>query len=67
MYECLLNQTDGITNINKEKPNLVIIESTVYPGVTEEIAVPIIEQNSNLKLNIEIFFHSIFDGNSLFH
>ena len=31
--------------------DLVIIESTVYPGVTEEIAVPIIEQNSNLKLN----------------
>ena len=30
---------------------LIILESTVYPGVTEEIAVPIIEKHSKLKLN----------------
>jgi UDP-N-acetyl-D-mannosaminuronate dehydrogenase len=36
-----------------KKNDLIIIESTVYPGVTEEIAVPIIEQNSSLKLNID--------------
>ena len=28
---------------------MIIFESTVYPGVTEEICVPIIEQNSALK------------------
>ncbi len=31
--------------------DIIIIESTVYPGVTEEIAVPIIEKHSKLKLN----------------
>ena len=34
-------------NINKN--TLIIFESTVYPGVTEDICVPIIEQNSALK------------------
>ena len=29
--------------------NLVIYESTVYPGLTEEICIPILERNSNLK------------------
>jgi len=32
-----------------KKGGLVIIESTVYPGVTEEICVPILEQVSKLK------------------
>ena len=31
------------------KKSLIIYESTVYPGVTEEICVPIIEKSSNLK------------------
>jgi len=30
---------------------LVIYESTVYPGVTEEICVPILERESNLQFN----------------
>ncbi len=34
-----------------ERGNLVIIESTVYPGVTENICIPILEQGSGLKLN----------------
>ena len=34
-------------NINKN--TLIIFESTVYPGVTEDICIPIIEQNSSLK------------------
>ena len=36
-----------------KKNDIVIIESTVYPGVTEEIAVPIIEESSGLKLNVD--------------
>ncbi len=36
-----------------KKHDIVIIESTVYPGVTEEIAVPIIEETSGLKLNLD--------------
>lgn len=34
-----------------KKNDIVIIESTVFPGVTEDIVTPILEKNSNLKLN----------------
>ena len=34
---------------NLKKKTIVIFESTVYPGVTEEICVPILEKYSNLK------------------
>ncbi|MAI28792.1 MAG: Vi polysaccharide biosynthesis protein VipA/TviB [Rickettsiales bacterium] len=34
-----------------KKDDIVVIESTVYPGVTEEIAAPILENLSGLKLN----------------
>ena len=34
-----------------KKNDLIIYESTVYPGVTEEICVPILEKASNLKFN----------------
>ena len=33
--------------------NIVIYESTVYPGATEEICVPILEKMSSLKYNID--------------
>lgn len=38
-----------------KKGDYVIYESTVYPGLTEEICVPIIEENCNFKLNIDFF------------
>lgn len=38
------------------RPNaLVIYESTVYPGVTEEICVPVLEQASGLRFNHDFF------------
>ncbi|QKF62476.1 polysaccharide biosynthesis protein, nucleotide sugar dehydrogenase, TviB family [Campylobacter mucosalis] len=37
-----------------KKGDIVVYESTVYPGVTEEICVPILEQ-SGLKFNIDFF------------
>lgn len=37
------------------KNAIVIFESTVYPGCTEEICVPIIEQVSNLRFNTDFF------------
>jgi len=37
------------------KNDIVIFESTVYPGVTEDICVPIIEKQCNLKLNKGFF------------
>jgi len=35
--------------------DIVIYESTVYPGATEEICVPALEKTSNLKYNIDFF------------
>jgi UDP-N-acetyl-D-galactosamine dehydrogenase len=40
---------------NLKKNDLVIFESTVYPGTTEEICVPILSSISNLKINVD--FH----------
>ena len=38
-----------------QKNNIVIFESTVYPGCTEEVCVPILESSSNLKYNKDFF------------
>lgn len=38
-----------------KKNSIVIYESTVYPGCTEEICVPIIEKVSGLKFNVDFF------------
>jgi UDP-N-acetyl-D-galactosamine dehydrogenase len=35
--------------------SLVIYESTVYPGCTEEVCVPILEECSGLKFNVDFF------------
>ena len=35
--------------------NVVVYESTVYPGVTEEVCAPILAQASGLKLNEDFF------------
>jgi len=37
------------------KGNIVIYESTVYPGATEEVCVPILEKESGLKFNHDFF------------
>lgn len=38
-----------------KKGDIVIYESTVYPGCTEEVCVPIIEKASGLKFNRDFF------------
>lgn len=38
---------------NLMKGSIVVFESTVYPGVTEEICVPILEEESGLKCGID--------------
>jgi len=38
---------------NLVKGSIVVFESTVYPGVTEEICVPIIEKDSGLKCGVD--------------
>src|SRR5690554_4514297 len=35
--------------------NIVIYESTVYPGATEEVCIPIIEKGSGLKFNTDFY------------
>jgi UDP-N-acetyl-D-galactosamine dehydrogenase len=40
---------------NLKKNDLIIYESTVYPGLTEEECVPVLEKYSNLKFNKEFF------------
>lgn len=37
------------------KDDIVIYESTVYPGVTEDICVPILEEQSGLKFNTDFY------------
>jgi UDP-N-acetyl-D-galactosamine dehydrogenase len=38
-----------------KKGDIVVYESTVFPGATEEECVPIIEELSGLKLNQDFF------------
>lgn len=38
---------------NLSKGSIVVFESTVYPGVTEEICIPIIEKESGLKCGVD--------------
>ena len=38
-----------------KKEDVVIYESTVYPGVTEEDCVPVLEKVSGLKFNLDFF------------
>tara|TARA_B100002051_G_C16743005_1_gene645546 strand:+ start:2011 stop:3279 length:1269 start_codon:yes stop_codon:yes gene_type:complete len=38
-----------------KKDDIVIYESTVYPGCTEEVCCPVLEQKSGLKFNIDFF------------
>lgn len=37
------------------KDDIVVYESTVYPGVTEEECIPIVESVSGLKFNVDFF------------
>jgi UDP-N-acetyl-D-galactosamine dehydrogenase len=38
-----------------KKGDIVIYESTVYPGCTEEVCIPVLEQFSGLRFNIDFF------------
>lgn len=38
-----------------EKGAIVIYESTVYPGATEEECIPVLERTSGLKFNVDFF------------
>ena len=38
-----------------KKGDVVVFESTVYPGATEEVCVPLLEKGSGLKYNLDFF------------
>lgn len=51
-----LTPVEGASTIlgrNLTKGSIVVFESTVYPGVTEEICVPILERESGLKCGVD--------------
>lgn len=50
----LLNASMTIGKVIKNG-DIVIYESTVYPGVTEEECIPVIEKTSGLKFNIDFY------------
>ncbi len=50
----LENASDTVGRVLK-KGDVVIYESTVYPGCTEEICIPILERVSGLKFNKDFF------------
>lgn len=45
---CLFSATETIARKLK-KEDIVVYESTVYPGVTEELCIPLLERVSQLK------------------
>lgn len=51
-----LRPVEGASHVlgrNLTKGSIVVYESTVYPGVTEDICVPILEKESGLKCGID--------------
>lgn len=51
-----LRPVEGASEIlgrNLAKGSIVVFESTVYPGVTEDICVPILERESGLKCGVD--------------
>ena len=50
----LIKASETVGKVLK-KGDIVIYESTVYPGATEEDCVPVLEKFSNLKFNVDFF------------
>jgi len=50
----LIKSSQSIGKVLK-KGDIVIYESTVYPGVTEEVCVPELEKTSGLTFNVDFF------------
>ncbi len=53
-FDPLLKSSESLGSILK-RGDIIIYESTVYPGATEEICVPILEKNSGLVFNKDFY------------
>lgn len=54
VFTPLIKASESVAKVLK-KGDVVIYESTVYPGATEDICVPILEENSGLKYNTDFY------------
>ena len=50
----LIKASETVGKVIK-KNDIVVYESTVYPGVTEEECLPVVEKTSGLKFNVDFF------------
>ena len=50
----LVKASESIAKVLK-KGDVVVYESTVYPGATEEVCIPVLEQVSGLTFNVDFF------------
>ncbi|MBK7010346.1 MAG: nucleotide sugar dehydrogenase [Saprospiraceae bacterium] len=50
----LIKASESVGKVMK-KGDIVVYESTVYPGVTEDECVPILEKTSGLKMNVDFY------------
>ncbi|MDF4222872.1 nucleotide sugar dehydrogenase [Maribacter huludaoensis] len=54
VFTPLIKASEAVGKIIK-KGDIVIYESTVYPGATEEVCIPVIEQTSNMVFNKDFY------------
>ena len=52
--QMVIDATKAVATVLK-KGDTVVYESTVYPGVTEEVCVPILKENTTLNYNTDFF------------
>lgn len=53
-FQCLISASE-VVGKNLKKGDIVVYESTVYPGATEEVCLPVLEQYSKLKGGEDFF------------
>ena len=54
----MIKKATKLVGKSLKKDSIVVYESTVYPGTTEEICVPLLEKYSGLKYNKDFCSYS---------
>ena len=50
-----VTSSTAVIGRNLAKGSIIVYESTVYPGVTEDICIPILEKESGMKCGVDFF------------